>query len=126
VSACPDDVRLDIRTAYMEQQSEPAKNRYVFSYTITIANEGDEAMQLLERHWIVTSGDGEQQEVRGSGVVGQQPRLVPGTAFRYTSGTVLTTEVGTMQGSYTFVSDSGLRFDVPIPPFRLAVPDRLH
>lgn len=126
MTAAPGDVRLEIRTAYMEQQSEPHRNRFVFSYTITICNEGDEAVQLLERHWIVTSGDGEQQEVRGCGVVGQQPRLVPGTAFRYTSGAVLGTEVGTMEGSYTFVSDSGRRFPVPIPPFRLAVPDRLH
>lgn len=119
-------VVIDVRTAYMEEQSEPRRSKFVFSYTITISNNGRSAVQLLDRHWIITSADGAQEEVRGEGVVGQQPRLVAGSAFRYTSGAVLRTEVGTMQGSYGFVSDDGEPFSVPIAPFRLAVPNMLH
>lgn len=122
----PSQIDIDVRTAYMEQQSEPRRERFVFSYTITISNQGRIPVQLLARHWVITSADGDIQEVRGSGVVGQQPRIVPGASFRYASGAVLRTEVGTMQGSYSFVSDAGEAVEVPIAPFRLAVPNLLH
>lgn len=122
----PGDIDVDVRTTYMAQQSEPHRDRYVFSYTITISNTGCVPVQLLARHWIITTADGEHEEVRGAGVVGQQPRIVPGASFRYASGAVIRTEVGTMQGTYSFVSDEGEALEVPVPPFRLAVPNLLH
>ncbi len=118
------EVRAEPR--YILAESDPAKERFVFAYTITIANCGGEPARLLNRYWLITNGDGKQEEVRGPGVVGSQPRIEPGQAFRYTSACVLETAVGSMQGHYEFVSDAGERFEVPIAPFSLAVPDAVH
>ncbi len=119
-------IRVEVQTHYIAEQSDPAQDRYVFAYTITIRNDGDQSAQLLTRHWIITDGEGHTQEVHGDGVVGEQPRLRPGEAFRYTSGTVLDTPVGTMQGSYQMVAEDGQRFDASIAPFTLAMPRTLH
>jgi ApaG protein len=119
-------ISVEVETAYLEDQSEPRERRYVFAYTITIRNEGEVAAKLLTRHWIITDADARVQEVRGDGVVGEQPYLKPGQGFRYSSGAVLETPVGTMQGSYQMVADDGARFDAPIPAFRLAMPGMLH
>jgi ApaG protein len=98
----------------------------VFSYTITIRNEGSVSARLLTRHWVITDANGKVQEVRGDGVVGEQPHLKPGQGFRYSSGAVLETPVGAMQGSYQMVTDGGMRFDAPIAAFRLAMPGILQ
>lgn len=119
-------ITIKVETHYIAEQSNPAQDRYVFAYTITISNEGELAAQLLSRHWIITDGDGKTQEVHGEGVVGEQPYLRPGESFRYTSGTVLETPVGTMQGSYQLRDEEDQRFDTPIPPFTLAMPRTLH
>ncbi|RMG52765.1 MAG: Co2+/Mg2+ efflux protein ApaG [Gammaproteobacteria bacterium] len=119
-------IRVDVETQYVEQESDPDSDRYVFSYTITIRNEGDTPARLLSRHWIITDANGKVQEVRGPGVVGEHPHLKPGEGFRYTSGTLLETPLGTMQGSYQMVTDDGEHFDAEIPPFRLSVPNLLH
>ena len=119
-------IRVDVETAYLEDQSEPRDRRFVFAYTITIRNEGDVAARLLTRHWIITDADGRVQEVRGDGVVGEQPYLKPGQGFRYSSGAVIETPVGSMHGSYQMVADDGAHFDAPIPAFRLAIPGLLH
>lgn len=120
------DIRVSSRTAWLDEQSEPGRNRYAFSYTITIENHGSSTAQLLSRHWIITDAHGKEQEVRGDGVVGEQPVLPPGTSFRYTSGAVIDTPVGTMQGSYRMRADDGHDFDAEIPTFRLAVPNVLN
>lgn len=120
------DIRVQVSTAYLAEQSEAEAHRYVFSYTITIVNQGTRPAQLISRHWIVTDSDGNEQEVRGEGVVGEQPTLRPGEAFRYTSGAVLETPVGSMRGSYQLVDDQGRSFDTPIEPFTLAIPGALH
>ena len=122
----PHSIRVDVETAYLADQSDPADRRYVFSYTITIRNNGSRKAKLLSRHWIITDAEGREQEVRGEGVVGQQPELEPGQGFRYNSGAVLETPVGTMQGSYQLVDEAGERFEAPIAPFRLAMPGLLH
>jgi len=119
-------ISVEVLTQYLEDQSEPRDNRYVFSYTITIRNEGPVAAKLLARHWIITDANGRVQEVRGEGVVGEQPDLAPGQGFRYASGAVLETPVGVMQGSYQMITDTGERFDAPIAPFKLAVPGLVH
>ncbi|MCB1624487.1 MAG: Co2+/Mg2+ efflux protein ApaG [Pseudomonadales bacterium] len=119
-------ILIDVETAYLEEQSEPKDSRYVFAYTITIRNEGPQPAQLLTRHWIITDANGKVQEVRGDGVVGEQPHLEPGQGFRYSSGAVLETPVGSMHGSYQMVADDGAEFDAPIPAFRLAIPGVLH
>ncbi|MEJ0087132.1 MAG: Co2+/Mg2+ efflux protein ApaG [Pseudomonadota bacterium] len=119
-------IRVDVDTTYLEDQSDPKERRYVFSYTITIRNEGNVPARLLTRHWIITDSNGKVQEVRGEGVVGEQPYLKPGQGFRYSSGAVLETPVGAMQGSYQMVDDDGEQFDAPISPFRLAMPGLLH
>jgi ApaG protein len=115
-------IRIDVETAYLDEQSDPKEGRYVFSYTITIRNEGPVPARLLGRHWVITDANGKVQEVRGEGVVGEQPHLKPGQGFRYSSGAVLETPVGAMQGSYEMVTDDGTRFDAPIAAFRLAMP----
>lgn len=120
------DIRVSASTAYVSEQSEPARDRYVFAYTITIENAGSATAQLISRHWIITDALGKVQEVRGEGVVGEQPVLAPGGSFEYTSGCVLETPVGTMHGSYQMVADDGNGFDADIPAFRLAVPNVLH
>ena len=119
-------ISVDVETTYLDDQSEPREQRYVFAYTITIRNEGEVPAKLLTRHWIITDANGRVQEVRGDGVVGEQPYLKPGQGFRYSSGAVLETPVGTMQGSYQMIADDGAQFDAPIPAFRLAMPGMLH
>jgi ApaG protein len=115
-------IRVEVETSYVDEQSDPSERRYVFSYTITIRNEGAVPARLLTRHWIITDANGKVQEARGDGVVGEQPHLKPGQGFRYASAAVLETPVGAMQGSYQMIDDEGQRFDAPIPPFRLAMP----
>jgi ApaG protein len=119
-------IRVNVETNYVADQSDPGSQRFVFAYTITILNEGSEPARLLRRHWRITDANGKVQEVRGDGVVGEQPHLQPGQGFRYSSGAVLETPVGTMQGSYYMETDQGASFDAPIAPFRLAVPGILH
>ena len=120
------DIRVKVETSYIDQQSAPEFNRYVFAYTITIENYGTVAAKLITRHWIITDAHGNEQEVRGMGVVGEQPYLKPGEQFRYTSGTVLETPVGSMEGSYQMQSDDKTEFDAVIAPFTLNVPHALH
>src|SRR5580704_16227003 len=119
-------IRVDVETSYVDEQSDPRESRYVFAYTITIRNEGAVPARLLTRHWIITDANGKVQEVRGDGVVGEQPHLQPGQGFRYSSGAVLETPVGAMQGSYQMIADDGATFDANIPAFRLAMPGMLH
>jgi ApaG protein len=119
-------INVEVETAYLEEQSEPGEQRFVFAYTITLRNSGKVPAKLLTRHWIITDANGRIQEVRGEGVVGEQPHLKPGQGFRYSSGAVLETPVGSMQGSYQMLADDGARFDAPIPVFRLAKPGTLH
>jgi ApaG protein len=119
-------VSVLVETAYLEDQSEPGDHRFVFGYTITIRNDGSEPARLLTRHWVITDANGQQREVRGEGVVGEQPHLLPGQGFRYSSGAVLETPVGAMHGTYQMVDDDGQRFEAPIPAFRLAMPGVLH
>ncbi len=120
------NITVDVETQYIAEQSDPDDQRYVFSYTITIRNEGSVPAKLLTRHWVITNADGKTQEVRGEGVVGEQPHLKPGEGFRYTSGTVLETPVGTMQGSYQMLADDGIKFDAEIAPFTLSIPHSIH
>jgi ApaG protein len=122
----PNKICVEVETSYLDEQSSPSEQRYVFSYTITIRNEGQRSAQLLTRHWIITDANGKVKEVRGEGVVGEQPHLEPGQGFRYSSGAVLETPVGTMQGSYQMIDAEGQQFDTPIAPFRLAIPGILQ
>jgi ApaG protein len=120
------DIQIEVATSYVDDESEPDSDRYVFAYTITISNSGDVAAQLISRHWIITDANGKVQEVNGDGVVGEQPLLNPGEEFRYSSGAVLETPVGAMQGLYRMEADGGISFDALIAPFTLAVPGLLH
>jgi len=120
------EIRIQVATQYVDDQSEPAIDRYVFAYTITIENVSDFPAQLMSRHWVITDANGKIQEVSGDGVVGEQPKLGPGETYRYSSGAVLETPVGAMQGRYRMQTDDGIDFDAPIPPFTLAVPGTLH
>jgi ApaG protein len=117
-------IRVRVQSMYLPDQSSPNDERYVFAYTITISNESTFTAQLRTRHWIITDGRGEVEEVKGDGVVGEQPRLSPGQSFQYTSGCVLTTPIGTMHGTYRFWRDDGTYFDAVIAPFTLASPVR--
>ena len=117
---------IDVDTRFLDEESAPDEGRFVFAYTIHIRNSGEVPARLLGRHWLITDANGKVQEVRGSGVVGEQPYLKPGQGFRYSSGTVLETPVGAMQGSYQMVCDDGDKFDAPVPPFRLAIPGVLN
>lgn len=117
---------IDVATRYLDDQSEPDQDRYVFAYTVHIRNQGTIPARLLGRRWVITDANGNVQEVNGEGVVGEQPWLRPGEDFSYTSGAVLETNLGTMQGSYEMVADDGTRFDAPIPAFTLSVPRTLH
>jgi ApaG protein len=119
-------IQIVAQVKHLAEQSDEADNRFVFSYTITLTNNGESTVQLLSRHWIITDGHNQVQEVRGQGVVGEQPVLKPGQSFGYTSGTVLSTPVGTMSGSYQMVAEDGTKFDAPIPQFVLSVPRVLH
>ena len=120
------ELTVEPKAAFVADQSDPAKDQYVFTYTITITNTGSIAAQLLSRHWIITDADHKVQEVRGLGVVGQQPLLKPGESFEYTSGASIPTAVGTMHGTYQMMAEDGKAFDVPIPSFTLSVPRTLH
>ncbi|HET9445402.1 MAG TPA: Co2+/Mg2+ efflux protein ApaG [Steroidobacteraceae bacterium] len=119
-------IRVDVSANYVGEQSKPEEGHYAFSYTITIRNEGQVPARLLTRHWVITDANGKVKEVRGEGVVGEQPYLLPGQGFRYSSGAVLETPVGAMQGSYQMLADDGAHFDAPIAPFTLAMPGLLH
>jgi ApaG protein len=120
------EITVTVRTTYIPEQSDEAASRFVFAYSVSILNSGSVAAQLISRHWIITDGDSRVQEVRGLGVVGQQPRLQPGESYEYTSGTAIATPVGTMHGSYQMVAEDGVAFDAPIPEFTLSVPRVLH
>lgn len=120
------NIGIEVITDYVDEQSEPDSDRYVFAYTITISNNGNVAAKLISRHWVITDANGKIQEVSGDGVVGEQPHLQPGEEFRYSSGAVLETPVGAMQGLYRMEADDGANFDAPIAPFTLAVPGLLH
>jgi ApaG protein len=121
-TAVTDGIRVRVESAYLEDRSSPRDDRYVFAYTITISNESKLTAQLKTRHWIITDARGTVEEVRGDGVVGEQPRLAPGQSFQYTSGCVLNTPIGTMHGTYRFWRDDGSYFDAEIAPFSLASP----
>ena len=120
------DIAVTVQTRFLNEQSAPDDNRFVFAYTIRIANAGSMPARLLTRHWIITDANGKVQEVRGDGVVGEQPWLRPGDDFNYTSGAVLETAVGTMRGSYQMLADDGRHFDAAIPEFVLAIPRTVH
>ncbi|PIU17185.1 MAG: Co2+/Mg2+ efflux protein ApaG [Gallionellales bacterium CG_4_9_14_0_8_um_filter_59_50] len=119
-------VHVAVQVRYLPDQSDEADNRYVFAYTITVTNQGEHPVQLLSRHWIITDANQHVQEVKGKGVVGEQPVIKPGQGFEYTSGTVLATQVGTMSGSYRMQVVEGGEFDVAVPQFVLSVPRTLH
>ena len=120
------EIEIDVTTTYVEQESDLTEGRYVFAYTITIKNNGDKSAQLMNRHWFITDGEGSCQEVHGPGVVGQQPMIKPGEAFRYTSGAVIETVFATMEGYYEFRDESGLEVRVQIPLFTLSLPNAIH
>jgi ApaG protein len=117
---------VKVDTEYLSQESEPDKSRFVFAYQITIQNRGDEATQLLSRHWVVTDGNEGKKVYRGMGVVGEQPLITGGQSYKYTSGIVLDTPVGTMQGHYTMRDPQGRSYDVPIEPFLLSTPNTVN
>ena len=119
-------ISVSVSTAYLAEQSDPSTDRYVFAYTITIANTGTVTAQLISRHWIITDAENVTQEVKGLGVVGEQPLLQPGESFEYTSGTAMATPVGTMHGTYQMVAEDGNKFDAEIPQFTLSMPRVLH
>jgi len=120
------DIQVSARTAFIPEQSDLENGRYVFAYTIIVTNAGNIPAQLVSRHWIITDANNQVQEVRGLGVVGEQPLLRPNESFQYTSGTAIATPVGTMRGSYQMVAEDGRQFDAPIPEFTLSVPRVLH
>jgi ApaG protein len=126
----PHLVTVEVKTTYLPSHSDPDEDHYTFAYTITISNHADVTVQLLSRHWLITDANNQVQEVRGEGVVGEQPVIAPGEQFRYTSGATLPTPVGYMRGSYQMVvhdaDPPGERFEVPIPPFSLHMPHALH
>jgi len=119
-------IQVKVETLYVEEQSLPEQDHYVFAYTITIYNDGSIPARLLNRHWIITDANEKVQEVKGEGVVGDRPYLKPGEHYRYTSGTMLETPVGTMRGSYQMIADDGVEFDADIPSFTLSMPRTLH
>lgn len=125
-SEISDGINVDVETLYIDSESDPDENRFVFAYTITIRNVGDISARLLTRHWVIRDANGKVQEVQGDGVVGEQPHLKPGEGFQYTSGTMLETSMGTMGGSYRMVTDEGAEFTAPIADFLLTVPRTLH
>jgi ApaG protein len=119
-------IDVQVETRFVPDQSKPHDNRYVFAYTVTLHNAGDVPARLLTRHWVITDANGKVEEVRGEGVVGDQPWMRPGDRYQYSSGAVLDTAVGTMQGSYQMLADDGTRFDAPVAPFTLSIPRTLH
>ena len=119
-------IKISANSQYQPDRSSPGEGRYVFAYTIVIENQGSAPARLLNRHWIITDADGKAQEVRGEGVVGEQPHLKPGERFEYTSGTIIPTPVGSMHGTYSMIGDDGTRFDADIPAFSLASVAAMH
>ena len=119
-------ITVTVRTQYIQDQSDAQKGPFVFAYFITIRNSGSVPAQLISRHWIITDAEGRSQEVKGLGVIGQQPMLKPGEEFQYQSGTPLSTPVGTMRGSYQMVAEDGVQFDAAIPEFTLSMPRVQH
>ncbi|HXE77962.1 MAG: Co2+/Mg2+ efflux protein ApaG [Xanthomonadales bacterium] len=119
-------IEVQVQARFVADQSEPQANRYVFAYTVQLRNAGRVPARLLTRHWMITDANGRVQEVRGDGVIGEQPWMRPGDRFEYTSGAVLETPVGTMGGSYQMLADDGTCFDAPIPTFTLSIPRTLH
>ena len=126
MSDSPYQIDVSVSSRYLPEQSEPDEQRFAFAYTVTIHNRGSLSAQLLSRHWLITDGNGRTQEVRGPGVVGEQPHIAPGDSHTYRSGTLMPTRVGFMQGSYQMLAEDGHAFDAPIAAFRLAVPGALH
>jgi ApaG protein len=124
--AVTNNVRVEVESQYAPERSQPFQNHWFFHYTVRISNEGDETVQLLSRHWIITDGNGHVEEVRGAGVVGEQPVLSPGESFEYTSGCQLKTSTGTMRGTYQMVTEEGDRFEAQIAPFALHEPYTVH
>jgi len=122
----PYDISVSVTPQYLPEQSEPSQEQFMFAYTVRITNNGEQAVQVISRHWIITDAEQKVQEVRGLGVVGQQPLLAPGETFEYTSGCPLPTPFGTMRGTYHCVGDNGIPFEVPIAEFVLAMPRTLH
>ncbi|WP_445400707.1 Co2+/Mg2+ efflux protein ApaG [Zobellella sp. An-6] len=122
----PGAIHITTRPQYLADRSAPDEQHYVFAYTITIRNDGDERVQLMSRRWLITDANGKKVEVEGSGVVGEQPRIAPGEEYTYTSGVSLETPVGVMEGSYTMVLDDGRELQAPIAAFRLAVPNLIN
>jgi ApaG protein len=119
-------IEVEVESFYVPERSEPARSYYFFAYHITITNKGNAPAQLLTRHWVITDANGRTQEVKGDGVVGEQPRLTPGESFDYTSACPLSITFGTMEGTYQMVTDGGERFDAVIPQFLLAMPQALN
>lgn len=119
-------IHIEVKTRYLEQQSDPRKQSFAFAYTITIVNLRDEPVKLLSRHWIITDQTGKTEEVEGQGVVGKQPVIEPGGQFQYSSGAVIKTEIGDMKGTYTLQDSNGETFEAPIPLFVLALPHMIH
>ncbi|MDF0533250.1 Co2+/Mg2+ efflux protein ApaG [Shewanella sp. A32] len=119
-------IKIEVKTEYIAHQSAPEEDRYLFSYTITIVNLSDENVTLKSRHWIITDANGKKTEVQGAGVVGETPKIQPNTAYQYSSGTVLETPLGFMEGRYLMETDQGQSFYAPIKAFRLAVPGMIH
>lgn len=119
-------IKVDVQVQYLPEQSNEAENRFVFSYTITLSNLGSRSVTLRRRHWLITDSNQHLQEVKGKGVVGEQPTINPGESFEYTSGTVLNTQVGVMSGNYQMELEDGTPFDTPIPQFVLSIPRVLH
>ena len=120
------EITVEARSAFVPEQSDEAENRFVFAYTITITNTGTVAAKLVSRHWVITDSENQVQEVRGLGVIGEQPLLQPTERFEYTSGAAIATPVGTMRGSYQMIAEDGTAFDAPIPEFMLSMPRVLH
>jgi ApaG protein len=119
-------VRVTVKSEYAPDRSQPSRNKWFFLYTVTITNEGTERVQLLTRHWVITDGANQVEEVKGPGVIGKQPMLAPGESFEYTSGCPLSTPFGIMEGTYQMVTDGGDHFDVTVAPFTLSEPYTVH
>ena len=120
------NIHIAVQTAFIPEQSDPEAERFAFAYTITIRNDGNIPAKLMTRHWIITHGNGKVEEVQGDGVVGEQPYLRPGESFEYTSGTILDTPFGDMNGTYHMLADDGVEFEADIPQFALSLPNTLH
>jgi len=125
-SATDYGISISVKTRYLDKQSDLLNNAHAFSYTINIQNNRSDTVQLLHRHWIITDQNNKVEEVKGKGVVGQQPFIKPGESFEYTSGTIINSSIGDMKGSYTMQAENGENFDAEIPPFLLATPNMLH